>query len=105
VSHRISRLHEYRPCHPHEERLQGDFRTFQEEINHCKLWVLPSAILVGKVSGVRVDLVPDDLWERLAPLLPPAPERRRRRHPGRLRLPDRTALAGHVCAADRCRLA
>ncbi|WP_425473580.1 transposase [Streptomyces tailanensis] len=39
------------------------------------------------------DLVPDDLWERVAPLLPPAPERRRR-HPGRLRVPDRTALAG-----------
>lgn len=38
-----------------------------------------SAILVGGVSGVRVDLVPDDLWERVAPLLPPAPERRRLR--------------------------
>ncbi|MFK4221395.1 IS5 family transposase [Streptomyces sp. NPDC020880] len=42
---------------------------------------------------MRADLVPDDLWERVAPLLPPAPERRRR-HPGRLRVPDRTALAG-----------
>ncbi len=42
---------------------------------------------------VRADLVPDDLWERVAPLLPPAPERRHR-HPGRLRVPDRTALAG-----------
>jgi transposase len=54
---------------------------------------LCSTILVGRVSGVRADLVPDDLWERVAPLLPPAPERRRR-HPGRLRVPDRTALAG-----------
>jgi transposase len=54
---------------------------------------LCSAILVGRVSGVRADLVPDDLWERVAPLLPPAPERRRR-HPGRLRVPDRVALAG-----------
>jgi transposase len=54
---------------------------------------LRSAILVGRVSGVRVDLVPDDLWERVARLLPPAPERRRR-NPGRLRVPDRTALAG-----------
>lgn len=52
-----------------------------------------SVILVGRVSGVCADLVPDDLWERVAPLLPPAPERRRR-HPGRLRVPDRTALAG-----------
>ncbi|WP_437035261.1 transposase [Streptomyces sp. enrichment culture] len=42
---------------------------------------------------MRADLVPDDLWERVAPLLPPAPERRRR-HPGRLRIPDRIALAG-----------
>ncbi|MFD3621110.1 transposase, partial [Streptomyces sp. NPDC058676] len=42
---------------------------------------------------MRADLVPDDLWERLAPLLPPTPERRRR-HPGRLRVPDRVALAG-----------
>ncbi|MFH9981725.1 IS5 family transposase [Streptomyces sp. NPDC017179] len=42
---------------------------------------------------MRADLVPDDLWERVAPLLPPAPERRRR-HPGRLRVPDRVALAG-----------
>jgi hypothetical protein len=48
---------------------------------------LCSTILVGKVSLVRADLVPDDLWERAAPLLPPASERRRR-HPGRLRVPD-----------------
>lgn len=39
------------------------------------------------------DVVPDDLWERMAPLLPPAPERRHR-HPGRLRVSDRVALAG-----------
>ncbi|MEU3044737.1 IS5 family transposase [Streptomyces diastaticus] len=42
---------------------------------------------------MRADLVPDDLWERVAPLLPPAPERRHR-YPGRLRVPDRAALAG-----------
>ncbi|WP_434100912.1 transposase, partial [Streptomyces parvulus] len=42
---------------------------------------------------MRADLVPDDLWERVPLLLPPAPERRHR-HPGRLRVPDRTALAG-----------
>ncbi|MEU2834203.1 IS5 family transposase [Streptomyces lavendulae] len=42
---------------------------------------------------MRADLVWDDLWERLASLLPPARERRRQ-HPGRLRVPDRTALAG-----------
>jgi transposase len=44
---------------------------------------------------VHVDLVPDGLWERVAPLLPPAPERRYR-HPGRLRVPDRAALAGII---------
>ncbi len=40
-----------------------------------------------------VDAVPDDLWERIAPLLPPRPAPRHR-HPGRLPVPDRTALAG-----------
>lgn len=55
--------------------------------------VLRLAILIGRVAGVPADLVPDDLWERVAPLLPPAPERRRR-HPGRLRVPNRAALAG-----------
>jgi transposase len=54
---------------------------------------LCSTILVGRVSGVRADLVPDDLWERVAPLLPLAPERRHR-YPGRLRVPDRVALVG-----------
>lgn len=42
---------------------------------------------------MHAGLVPDGLWERVAPLLPPAPERRRR-HPGRLRVPDRAAPAG-----------
>lgn len=42
---------------------------------------------------VRTDLAPDDLGERVAPLLPPAP-RRHHRFPGRLRVPDRAALAG-----------
>lgn len=41
---------------------------------------------------MRAELVPDDLWERVTPLLPPTPERRHR-HPGRLRVPDRVALA------------
>lgn len=42
---------------------------------------------------VRADLVPDDLWGRVGPLMPPAPERCHW-YPGRLRVPDRTALAG-----------
>jgi transposase len=44
---------------------------------------------------VTDNLVPDDLWERVAPLLP-APPARRHRSPGRVRVPDRVALAGIV---------
>ncbi|MEU5459623.1 IS5 family transposase [Streptomyces globisporus] len=39
------------------------------------------------------DLVPDDLWARFAPILPPPPQRRNQ-HPGRRRTDDRIALAG-----------
>jgi transposase len=41
------------------------------------------------------DLVPDSLWEQVAPLLP-ARAPRRRRFPGRLPVDDRVALAGIV---------
>jgi transposase len=41
------------------------------------------------------DLVPDSLWERVAPLLPPHPPRRYR-FPGRKPVDDRVALAGIV---------
>ncbi|GAA4109103.1 hypothetical protein GCM10022284_58540 [Streptomyces hundungensis] len=41
------------------------------------------------------DLVSDDLWERVAPLLPARPARRRR-YPGRLPADDRAALRGIV---------
>ena len=41
------------------------------------------------------DLVPDSLWERVEPLLPPRPPRRHR-HPGRRPVDDRAALAGIV---------
>lgn len=44
---------------------------------------------------MSADLVPDDLWERIAPLLPDRPARRHR-HPGRLSVSDRIALAGIV---------
>jgi len=37
-------------------------------------------------------IVPDDLWERIEPLLPVVP--RRTRNPGRKRLPDRLCLHG-----------
>jgi transposase len=49
----------------------------------------------GRVLMVSDDLVPDDLWERVAPLLPPRPPRRRR-YPGRLPADDRAALRGIV---------
>ncbi|MFF9850949.1 transposase [Streptomyces litmocidini] len=41
------------------------------------------------------DLVSDDLWERIAPLLPRRPPRRHR-YPGRLPADDRAALRGIV---------
>lgn len=41
------------------------------------------------------DLVPDSLWQRVAPLLPVRPPRRRR-YPGRRPVSDRVALAGIV---------
>ncbi|MFJ6382653.1 transposase [Kitasatospora sp. NPDC092039] len=41
------------------------------------------------------NLVPDELWDRIAPLMPARPVRRHR-HPGRLPVPDRVALAGIV---------
>ncbi|MFI0960648.1 IS5 family transposase [Streptomyces sp. NPDC021080] len=44
---------------------------------------------------MSIDLVSDDLWDRIAPLLPERPPRRHR-HPGRLPVPDRVALAGIV---------
>ncbi|MBY8889477.1 transposase, partial [Streptomyces sp. PTM05] len=44
---------------------------------------------------MTANLVPDELWDRIAPLLPTRPARRHR-HPGRLPVPDRVALAGIV---------
>ncbi|TXS12791.1 IS5 family transposase [Streptomyces sp. NBC_01201] len=41
------------------------------------------------------DLVPDDLWARIAPMLPPPPQRRHR-YTGRHRTCDRIALAGII---------
>ena len=41
------------------------------------------------------ELVPDGLWDRIAPLLP-APKPRRDRYPGRRPIGDRAALAGIV---------
>ena len=41
------------------------------------------------------ELVPEGLWQRVQPLLPPRPPRRFR-HPGRLPRDDRAALAGIV---------
>ncbi|MGW0799450.1 IS5 family transposase [Streptomyces sp. NPDC002692] len=44
---------------------------------------------------MSADLVPDELWERVAPLLPARPARRHR-YPGRLPVNDRAALRGIV---------
>lgn len=60
-------------------------------------WVtcrVPARIRLGRQGArARADLAPDDLWERVAPLLPPAPERRRR-CPGGLRVPGSRPGAG-----------
>ncbi|GGY05658.1 hypothetical protein GCM10010358_68890 [Streptomyces minutiscleroticus] len=50
---------------------------------------------IGRIYRISADLVPDDLWERMAPLLPARPPRRHR-YPGRLPVDDRTALRGIV---------
>ena len=49
----------------------------------------------GMLPGVVEELVPDSLWQRVAPLLPARPARRYR-HPGRKPVDDRIALAGIV---------
>ncbi len=41
------------------------------------------------------ELMPEGLWQRIAPLLPP-PKSSRYRHPGRRLIDDRAALAGIV---------
>jgi len=50
---------------------------------------------VATLRWVIENLVPDGLWERIAPLLPP-PKPRRYRYPGRRPADDRAALAGIV---------
>ncbi|MGW5153466.1 transposase, partial [Rhodococcus koreensis] len=44
---------------------------------------------------MSVDLVPHDLWEQIAPLLPARPARRYR-FPGRKPVDDRVALGGII---------
>ena len=50
---------------------------------------------LSSLVWVIEELVPDGLWERIAPLLPP-PKPRRRRYPGRRPINDRAAVAGIV---------
>jgi transposase len=54
---------------------------------------VPPGVL--KLYWVIEDLVPDELWERVEPLLPPS-KPRRHRHPGRRPVENRAALAGIV---------
>src|SRR3954463_10692774 len=53
------------------------------------------ARVLSNLVRVIEELVPDGLWERTAPLLPP-PKPRRSRYPGRRPIDDRAALAGIV---------
>jgi transposase len=52
-------------------------------------------IKCGDAVLVLEELVPDSLWQRVEPLLPPRVPRRSR-YPGRLPVDDRAALAGIV---------
>src|SRR3954453_16679425 len=53
------------------------------------------ARVLSNLVWVIEELVPDGLWERIAPLLPP-PKPRRSRYPGRRPIEDQAALAGIV---------
>src|SRR5688500_18110604 len=53
------------------------------------------ALVGASLIWVIEELVPDGLWERVAPLLPP-PKPRRHRYPRRRPIDDRAALAGIV---------
>ncbi|MFD9903202.1 transposase [Streptomyces sp. NPDC059063] len=61
----------------------------------CRADSPPSTALFRHASGVNSDLVPDDLWERTAPLIPTRPLRRHR-FAGRKPVDDRAAPAGIV---------
>jgi transposase len=78
---------------PSTERSSSISGINRSLLNGLGCWPCGRTILVGRLPDVCADLVPDDLWARVAPLLPPASERRYR-YPGRLRVPDRAALAG-----------
>jgi transposase len=52
-------------------------------------------LVLLRLWWVIEELVPDGLWERIAPLLPP-PKPRRYPYPGRRPIDDRAALAGIV---------
>jgi transposase len=58
-------------------------------------WQPGFAAVLSSLWWVIEDLVPDGLWDRIAPLLP-APKPRRHRYPGRRPIDDRAALAGIV---------
>lgn len=64
------------------------------------LWSLGVGGRADKILRVSADLVPDDLGERVAPLLPVRPPRRYR-NPGRLPADDRAALRGIVYVRAR----
>jgi transposase len=58
-------------------------------------WQPGLAPVLSSLVWVIEELVPDGLWERITPLLPP-PKPRRSRFPGRRPIEDRAALAGIV---------
>ena len=85
---RGSRAH----THPGAERLKIKLRACFRMSSACLQRRTPRS---ARPPVVVEDLVPDSLWERVAPLLPNRPPRRQR-FPGHKPVDDRVALAGIV---------
>jgi transposase len=73
----------------------GDQRSLRDRFKMSRRASFEPRRVLPRLWWVIEELVPDGLWERIAPLLPP-PKPRRHRYPGRRPIDDRAALAGIV---------
>src|SRR4051794_20124135 len=71
------------------------FLAFRDRFKMSRRASFEPRRVLPRLWWVIEELVPDGLWERVAPLLPP-PKPRRHRYPGRRPIDDRAALAGIV---------
>ncbi|MFF3787876.1 hypothetical protein ACFYY7_42490, partial [Streptomyces sp. NPDC001933] len=58
------------------DQLRNDVLGLTDHFRMRSVWGLAVGCYVGRIFRVSADLVPDDLWERIAPLLPVRPPRR-----------------------------